>query len=118
MPPEVLKCLHDVLQACDLILQFAAGKTEDDFRGDVLLRSAVERQFITIGEALQQAIRLAPELGSEITESRRIINFRNVMVHGYARIVADTVWGVVEKDMPILRGEVERLIAGESAGEA
>jgi hypothetical protein len=58
MPPEVLKFLHDIDQACRLVGQFTAGKTIDNFRSDPQLRSAVERQFITIGEALQQAIRL------------------------------------------------------------
>jgi uncharacterized protein with HEPN domain len=52
MPPEVLKSLHDIHMACDLIRQFTAGKSRDDFRADAQLRSAVERQFITIGEAL------------------------------------------------------------------
>ncbi len=110
MPPEAFKFLHDIQQACDLIEQFTAGKIVDDFRGDAQLRSAVERQFITIGEALLQALRAAPELSHTITDSRRIINFRNVMVHGYASIAPETVWGVVETGLPILREVVRRLI--------
>ncbi len=115
MRPEVLKFLHDIQQACDLIRQFTSGKTADDFRDDVQLRSAVERQFITIGEALQQALRLMPDLDHSITDSRRIINFRNVMVHGYAQIVSDTVWGVVETGLPILDAEVRHLIGLDAA---
>jgi uncharacterized protein with HEPN domain len=116
MPPDVLTLLHDIVQASRLIQQFTAERTIDDFRADPQLRSAVERQFITIGEALQQAIRLAPELSSVIVESRRIINFRNVMVHGYARILPDTVWGVVEKDLAALAEAVGRLLKdGNSA---
>jgi uncharacterized protein with HEPN domain len=111
MPPEVLKFLHDIQQACNLIQQFTAGKAAEDFRDDVQLRSAVERQFITIGEALQQALRTLPDMDKSITDSRRIINFRNVLVHGYAQIVPDTVWGVVETGLPVLRAEVASLIA-------
>jgi uncharacterized protein with HEPN domain len=91
MGHELLKYLHDILNACSLIQQFTSDKTVDDFRDDVQMRSAVERQFITIGEALQQAIRAWPDLAKSISESRRVINFRNVMVHGYAQIVSDTV---------------------------
>jgi uncharacterized protein with HEPN domain len=109
MPPEVLKYLHDIDQACALIEQFTAGKSADDFRGDAQLQSAVERQFITIGEALQQALRLEPALAGSISDSRRIINFRNVMVHGYAQILADTVWGVVEGGLPALHAEIRQL---------
>jgi uncharacterized protein with HEPN domain len=51
-----------------------------------------------------------PELVDSIADTRRIINFRNVMVHGYAQIAADTVWGVVERNLPILYQDVLRLI--------
>lgn len=97
-------------QACLLVAQFTHSKTASDFRNDLLLQSAVERQFITIGEALQQALRIQPELANSISESRRIVNFRNVIVHGYAVIVADTVWGVVESDLPKLQEEVAKLL--------
>jgi len=111
MPPEVLKLLHDIQRACELIEQFTERKSADDFRQDAQLRSAVERQFITIGEALQQALRITPELSDSIADGRRIINFRNVMVHGYAQVAPDTVWGVVERNLPVLRHEVSRLLA-------
>jgi len=52
--------LFDVRQACRLVAQFTHSKTVVDFRGDLMLQSAVERQFITIGEALQQALSIDP----------------------------------------------------------
>jgi uncharacterized protein with HEPN domain len=113
MRPEALKLLHDIGQACEFIEQFTSGKTVEDFRNDIQLRSAVERQFITIGEALQQLLRVEPVLASSFTDSRRIVNFRNVMVHGYAQIVPDTVWGVVETGLVVLHDEVKQYIAGD-----
>jgi len=115
MQPDVLKFLHDIRQACELIEQFTLGRTADDFSHDAKLRSAVERQFITIGEALLQALRVEPALVHSITDSRRIINLRNVMVHGYAQIVPDTVWGVVETGLSALHAEIRRLISLDSA---
>ena len=110
MPPEELKFLHDIAQACGLLQQFTVGKTVHDFRDDALLRSAVERQFIIVGEALLQALRLHPDLAKSITNSRRIVNFRNVIVHGYAQVVPDTVWGMLEKHLPKLHDEVQSLL--------
>jgi uncharacterized protein with HEPN domain len=110
MPPETLKFLHDIGLACRLIEQFTSGKSSEDFLSDLQLRSAVERQFITIGEALQQLLRIQPDIAHSISESRRIINFRNVMVHGYAQVMPETVWGVVEKDLTRLHQEVLELI--------
>jgi uncharacterized protein with HEPN domain len=59
---------------------------------------------------------LPPEVAASISEIRRIINFRNVMVHGYcnAQIVPDTVWGVIEKDLILLHQQVRQLIVQES----
>jgi hypothetical protein len=54
MQREVLKFLYDVDQACALIVRFTSGKTFDEYIADDLLSSAVERQFIIVGEALLQ----------------------------------------------------------------
>jgi len=50
-------------------------------------------------------------LASSISESFRIVNFRNVMVHGYGQIAPDTVWGVVESDLMLLHQQIRQLIA-------
>jgi predicted nucleotidyltransferase len=46
--------IFDILQACKHIQQFTAGKSFDEYTGDILLKSAVERQFAIIGEALSR----------------------------------------------------------------
>jgi uncharacterized protein with HEPN domain len=112
MQPEVQKYLHDLSAACDLIASFVADKILDDYRADAQLRSAVERQFIVVGEALQQAVRLDASIANTVIETRRIVNFRNVLVHGYAQVDHDTVWGVIEKDLPSLRRQVDSLLTG------
>ncbi|WP_197521985.1 MULTISPECIES: DUF86 domain-containing protein [Mycobacterium] len=42
------------MRAAGFLRQFAAGKTFAEYQDDVLLRSAVERQFEIVGEALNQ----------------------------------------------------------------
>ena len=49
---ETRKYLYDIQQAAMLIARFADGRTFDEYLADVMLRSAVERQFEIIGEAM------------------------------------------------------------------
>jgi uncharacterized protein with HEPN domain len=108
--PDVRKYLFDVLQACDLLAQFTAGKRFDDYTSDALLRSAVERQFEIVGEPLNQGLRVDPGLAARITDSGRIISFRHRLSHGYASISDKTVWGILETYLPLLRREVKALL--------
>jgi hypothetical protein len=45
MRRETKKYLGDIAQAAELIAQFTAGKTFDDYTADAMRRPAVERQF-------------------------------------------------------------------------
>jgi uncharacterized protein with HEPN domain len=47
---------------------------------------------------------------SSISSLRRIIDFRNRLIHGYADVSARVVWGVVEVDLPVLLAEINTLL--------
>lgn len=64
MQLEAMKYVHDIAEACEQIVAFTAGKTFSDYEGDAMLRSAVERQFEIIGEALAQLSRLNPAMAT------------------------------------------------------
>ncbi len=49
-------CLEDAIRACELILQFVQGMTEENFSADLKTKAAVDRQFEIIGEALNKTI--------------------------------------------------------------
>jgi uncharacterized protein YutE (UPF0331/DUF86 family) len=50
-----------------------------------------------------------------ITGLPGIIAFRNILVHGYAQVQDQLVWGVFDEDLPRLVREVEALIARAEA---
>jgi uncharacterized protein with HEPN domain len=107
---DIQKYLFDINEACELLIQFTAGKTFSDYSTDPMLRSAVERQFEIIGEALAQVLRLDPSLRSRISDPGRIIAFRNRLIHGYSSVADDIVWGILEANLPSLRKEVAALM--------
>jgi len=106
---EASKYLFDIRLAADRIARFCAGKSFDDYRSDELLRSAVERQFEIIGEALSRLAKEDPAVAAGIPGCRRIIAFRNILIHGYATVDDRIVWGVVEADLQPLRDSLDAL---------
>src|SRR5437870_7792151 len=110
MHPKSPKWLDDVREACDLILSATAGKSLDDYETDRLLRSAVERNFEIVGEALTRLRQTDPTTAERIPECRDIIAFRNVLVHGYEFIDNRRVWQIIQRDVQRLRDQVAELL--------
>jgi len=57
-----------------------------------------------------QLVKTAPNIAQKITAYRRIVGFRNILVHGYASVDDKLVWGIVETDVPTLLAEVDGLL--------
>ena len=74
--------LWDVRDAADTIASFVHGRSFGDYSADRMLRSAVERQLEIFGEALSQLTRTDPGLAGRIPNHRRIVDFRNALIHG------------------------------------
>jgi uncharacterized protein with HEPN domain len=113
MRPESRKYLWDASQAVDRITRFVAGKTFQDYQADDLVRSAVERQFEIIGESLAQLRTADAETATSVPELARTVAFRNLLIHGYATVDDNIVWGVIEGSLPQLRDALRRLLAAE-----
>jgi uncharacterized protein with HEPN domain len=109
---EAKKHLYDIESALRLLAEFTANKSFADYAGDALLRAAVERKFEIVGEALVKLAKFDEDLAARISEYRRIIAFRNILIHGYADVDDQLVWDILETKVPVLRREVEALLRG------
>jgi uncharacterized protein with HEPN domain len=110
MQRDIRSFLWDVREAADAIMGFTQGRSFDDYVADLMFRSAVERQFEIIGEALSQLARIDPALAARIPNLRQIVDFRNALIHGYDRIKDLTVWQTARDDLPTLRAQVAALL--------
>ncbi len=114
MDDRAAKYLWDAQRAAERVVRFTAGRTCDDYLGDEMLRSAVERQFEIIGEAFTGLRRVDPNLAATIPDLPRIVAFRNVLIHGYATVDSRLVWGVVEGKLAELLTLLTRLSGAEA----
>ena len=114
MPREVRAYLSDIIAACDAIASDIANVDLEFYLANREKRSAVEREFIIIGEAVNVLSDIAPELFARIDQARRIVDFRNQLTHAYAVVNDKLVWGYATKDAPALR--VQRAALLEDQG--
>ena len=109
--------LSSIEVAADPLEAFTSQKSFDDYAADAMLRSAVERQFKIVGEALNHLARVDPDVVEQIADYRRIIAFRNVLAHGYDSVSDTVVWDAVHTGLPRLRQDVGELVAGDEVGK-
>jgi len=107
---ESKKLLEDIRQACQLIHTFTADRDLEGYSSEPMLKSAVERQFEIIGEALRRLHTLDPAVASSIGQYRQIISFRNILIHGYDMVEDEVVWDVIQQNLPALKNHVESLL--------
>lgn len=110
MQPKTPKLLEDIRDAAAFIREAVAGKSLADYQTDRLLRQAIERNFEIIGEAMNRLALSDAQVASRISKHRRIIDFRNVLIHGYDLIDHRIVWSTIDEEVPVLLAEVERLL--------
>ena len=110
MHPKSPKWLNDIRECCDLILEATGERSLSDYLQDRILRSAVERNFEIIGEALNRLSKTVPETAERIPEYRDIISFRNLLIHGYEMVDDSQVWEVIERDVEPLGDLVSEVL--------
>jgi uncharacterized protein with HEPN domain len=115
MPRSPLVYLLDVIEACAAIERFIADVDFEAYRATELTRSAVERQLILIGEAVNSLLRLEPDSAGRISHARRIVDFRNQLAHDYAAVNDAVVWAIVTREVGVLREECQALLAERDA---
>jgi uncharacterized protein with HEPN domain len=69
---------------------------------------SVERALSIIGEALCQAHKLDNNL--PVTNKIQIMGLRHILVHEYDKIDAQRLFIILQKHLPLLKGEVEKIL--------
>ncbi|MEZ4711934.1 MAG: HepT-like ribonuclease domain-containing protein [Caldilineaceae bacterium] len=110
MKRELKKLLFDIQEAGLAVKRFIHGKSQSDYEASDLLRSAVERKFEIIGEALNRMRQIDEESVEQISEYRKIIGFRNILAHGYDAISDEIVWEICGASLDMLLNDVEQLL--------
>nr|WP_296748890.1 HepT-like ribonuclease domain-containing protein [Thioalkalivibrio sp.] len=80
----------------------------DRFFGSRLIQDAVVRNLQVMAESSQRLSQEAKSVEAKIPW-RAIAGFRNIVLHDYLGLDMETIWTVVEVELPPLRAALERL---------
>jgi uncharacterized protein with HEPN domain len=108
-----LAYLWDMRETAREVLSFLEGVAFTDFQSNKVLRYAVERQLLVIGEA---ANRVSSELRERHPEIpwRPIIAQRHVLAHEYGEVLVERIWITATKSLPPLIAALEVLLEGQT----
>lgn len=109
MQPKVLKYLLDIESVISEIeiIKERLGNDFKVFTKDVIMQRAIERELEIIGEAVRKIIELRPDI--EISSSKKVIGLRNIISHAYDSIEPELIWGIIQRDIPKLSDEIQKL---------
>jgi len=100
--------LRDIIEAIDQIMRYAS-RGRKAFEEDELVQNWVVRHLQILGEAAR-ALPDSVKKSAPLVPWSKIIGMRHILVHDYFYIDAEVVWEVVEKDLPILRKQIEKVL--------
>ncbi|MDH5429773.1 MAG: DUF86 domain-containing protein [Nitrospirota bacterium] len=100
--------LLDIQEAITRIEKYSASG-RSPFENDELIQSWIVRHLQIIGEAVRALPNHFRDQHPQIPWSN-IIGMRNALVHEYFDIDTDIVWTVIERDLPILKQEIENIL--------
>lgn len=111
MDNDIKAWLYDILNAITEIEGFFNDRSKDfvNYQNDLRTKRAVERNIEIIGEAINRILKHDKPI--DITNSRKIVDARNRIIHGYDTVSDDVIWGIVIKHLPILQIEVQELLS-------
>jgi len=110
MDNDIKAWLYDILSAIMEIESFFndTPKVFSKYQNDLRTKRAVERNIEIIGEALSRILKRDETI--VISNSRKIVDTRNRIIHGYDSVSDDVIWGIVIRHLPILQIEIQILL--------
>lgn len=81
--------------------------TYEKFENEFLAKRAIERHLEIIGEAVNNIRKIDNDI--EISGVKQIVNLRNLIIHSYDSVDTGILWGIIQKDIPILKDELKKL---------
>ncbi|MBN2374847.1 MAG: DUF86 domain-containing protein [Sedimentisphaerales bacterium] len=108
MKDDRLYLIH-VTECIERIESYMSGVDREEFLQTPLVQDAVIRNLQVLAESTQRLSESAKKARPEI-DWYKISGLRNILVHDYLGIDIDTVWNILERDLPQLKPAVKNML--------
>jgi len=105
---NILFFVLDMLEAIAKIERYTAGLTGEHFAANEMVLDAVVRNLEIIGEAARHLPGELRERYADI-DWRRIVGFRNIVIHEYFDVDPAIVWAIATQHLPRLKRVLEQM---------
>jgi uncharacterized protein with HEPN domain len=95
---DILSSIHHISSFTNDIISF------QEYEGNFLVKSAVERHLGIIGEAVNKYLKESPE--NVLDNARQIISLRNRLIHSYDNIDDRIIWNIIKRHLIPLKDEL------------
>ncbi|MFP4278150.1 MAG: DUF86 domain-containing protein [Wenzhouxiangella sp.] len=100
--------IDDMLGFASKVQNYTHGLTQEEFVADTRTVDATLRNLELIGEAANRIPKTIQAANPEVPW-RLIIATRNRLIHAYLGIDQDTVWSIIQDDIPELIKSLEKI---------
>jgi len=100
--------VEDMIQCAEKVLAYTEGFDQQRFVGSALNYDATLRNLELVGEAASRIPELVRKAHPAIPW-RMIIATRNRLIHGYLGIDNDTLWSIIQTDIPAMLPQLRRI---------
>ncbi len=108
MRRDVSLLLDDVLENINLIEDSLHNRNKEEFLKDRTIQDATVRRLEIIGEATKNIPLNIKEKHPEM-EWKKVAGTRDIIIHTYFVVDLDLVWDIINKDIPILKKQIEKI---------
>ena len=106
--------VRDMVACCDRVLAYTEGLSRETFDQRGMVFDAVVRNLKLLGEAARQLPEQVRPKAPDI-EWRKLIDLRNILIHGYFGVNEDILWDLVQNKVAPLRTALQALVATEES---
>jgi len=108
--------VSDMIEFAEKVLAYTNGMDQNHFEQSGINYDATLRNLELIGEAATHIPDHVRQFAHHI-DWRRIVATRNRLIHGYLGIDNDTLWSIIQTDLPALLNNLHALKTAADSGQ-